>query len=191
MTAKKAPQAAPSDSLDWETKKKISALVKTKVQQDNAIRTRVDPHLKNPRLSLLVGKLLFSEFPENGEDYAALASHLIYHIKRDGDKELGKMFAAIRRMKTHAAQAQAKKPSRYAVATQVLKRFLKIQSDDSWTAHDFHIYLKRETKDMEGIGFPPLNKAGSWTSINKRLLINHKVTRTGKPKAGKSGKTTT
>jgi len=193
-TAPKYPTAREAELrklVGEETHKRIASLVKTKVQKDNAIRTRVDPHLKHNLHNLLVGKLFFTEFPEKGEDYMALASYLIYHIKHDDVSDLKKMFASIIMMKENAGKVKDKKPSRDAIAGSVLKSFLKIQKDDLWTAIDFNRYLLEQTKDMEGVSFPDLYPRSLWTRINKKLLIDHRVKRTGKQTATKGkGKTT-
>ncbi|MCX6875397.1 MAG: hypothetical protein NTW21_16555 [Verrucomicrobia bacterium] len=171
--------------------KRIASLVKNKAQKDNAIRTRVDPHLKHNSHNLLIGKLFFTEFPEKGEDYMALASYLIYHIKNDNVSDLKKMFADIVTEKETADKTRGKKPSKAAIQTQALESFKKIQKDDSWTAIDFDRYLLEQTKDMDGVSFPPLYPRANWSRINKMLLIDHRVGRTGKKKVPKGkGKTT-
>jgi hypothetical protein len=174
-----------------EDHKRISEAVKAQVIEDNAVRTRVDPHLKNSRLSLLVGKLFFTKCPEGGADYAMLSSHLLYHIKNDSVSDTRKMFAAIIRMKTEARKAKDKKPARFTVASNALKTFQQEHKDGSWTAIDFNKYLVEQTKDMEGVSFPPLKKRQSWTRLNARLGISDKVKRTGKALPKKAGKKAT
>ena len=197
-SAKKTPPKYPTKReaellklVGEETHKLIASLVKTKAQKDNAIRTRVDPHLKHNGCNLLIGKLLFTDFPELGEDYMRLASYLIYHIKNDSIGDLKSMFSGIVTMKKNAGKPRDKKPSQHAVATHALEAFKKIQKDDSWVAIDFNRYLLEPKQAVEGVKFPALYPRANWTRINTKLLINHRTGRTGKRAATKGkGKTT-
>jgi len=155
MTAKKRPtKKAPSPdsksatdrhalSLSPEERGLVGRLVETQMLKDNRFRMRVNPTAKvEDRLSLLMGKLLCKELVENGEEYKAIASHLLYHIKNDAPKELAAMFKKILDMK----KAHAKGIHRNAL---VLALWHTLEASSDSRKVSFNDYAVLELKKMK------------------------------------------